>query len=76
MADLGRTLGVSKPTVYEVFRSKNLLMDAVFKSVADDVDLGWLERAVETPQPFPVFLDEMADGHKRVLSTPTALNPG
>lgn len=74
MADLGRTLGVSKPTVYEAFRSKDLLMDAVFNSVAGDVDLAWLERAVEVPRPFPVFLDEVADGHKRVLATPRSVD--
>ena len=73
MADLGRVLGVSKPTVYEAFRSKDLLMDAVFNSVADDVDTAWLTRAVEQPRPFSVFLDDTADGYKRLLATPRSV---
>jgi AcrR family transcriptional regulator len=32
MADLGRELGVSKPTVYEAFENKQALIDAVFHS--------------------------------------------
>jgi AcrR family transcriptional regulator len=73
MADLGRVLGVSKPTVYEAFRSKDLLMDAVFNSVADDVDTTWLTRAIEKPRPFPMFLDDTADGYKRLLTTPRSV---
>lgn len=70
MADLGRVLGVSKPTVYEAYRSKQQLMDAVFNSVADDVDMKWLHHAVEQPRPFHVFLDDTAKEYKRLLETP------
>lgn len=73
MADLGRVLGVSKPTVYEAFRSKQQLMDAVFDAVADDVDMGWLSSAVVKPPPFNEFLDETAEAYKRILSSPRSV---
>lgn len=73
MADLGRVLSVSKPTVYEVFRSKQLLMDAVFDAVADDVDMDWLMKAAAKPPRFGAFLDETSNGYKRILDTPRSV---
>lgn len=70
MADLGRALGVSKPTVYEAFASKQALVDAVFFAAAEDVDLTWLKEAMLTPPPFDEFLDRMADAYKDYLKSP------
>lgn len=73
MADLGKELGVSKPTVYEVFPSKQLLIDAVFKSAVDDVDYGWILRAAEDKPPLSLFLDQTALGFKRLISSPRSV---
>ena len=69
MADLGKALGVSKPTVYEVFPSKQMLIDAVFKSAVDDVDYGWILRAADEKPALPVFLDQTAHGYKQLVSS-------
>jgi len=73
MADLARVIGVSKPTVYEAYRSKNHLMDAVFNAVSDDVDMGWIAHGLTNPKPFPYFLDETANGYKRLLADPRSV---
>ncbi len=73
MADLGRVLGVSKPTVYEAFRSKQLLMDAVFEAVAHDVEMDWLMKAAAAPPRFETFLDQTSDGYKRILESPRSV---
>ena len=66
---LGKALGVSKPTVYEVFPSKQMLIDAVFKSAVDDVDYGWILRAADEKPALPVFLDQTAHGYKQLVSS-------
>ena len=73
MALLGQELGVSKPTLYEVFQSKMLLLDAVFKSTADDVDYGWILRAGEELPPFRVFIDQTGEGYKKLISSPRSM---
>jgi len=69
MALLGQELGVSKPTVYEIFPSKQTLLEAVFKSAADDVDYGWILKGAEELPPLRVFLDQTAEGYKRLVSS-------
>jgi AcrR family transcriptional regulator len=73
MALLGQELGVSKPTVYEIFPSKQTLLEAVFKSAADDVDYGWILRGAEELPPLRVFLDQTAEGYKRLVSSPRSV---
>lgn len=73
MALLGQELGVSKPTLYEVFPSKQLLLEAVFKSMADDVDYGWILRAGESLPPFREFIDQTGDGYKILMSSPRSM---
>jgi AcrR family transcriptional regulator len=73
MALLGQKLGVSKPTLYEVFPSKKLLLEAVFKSTADDVDYGWILRAGEELPPFRVFIDQTGEGYKKLMSSPRSI---
>jgi len=69
MALLGQELGVSKPTLYEVFPSKQVLLDAVFRSAADDVDYGWILKGGEELPPLRVFLDQTAEGYKKLMSS-------
>jgi len=73
MALLGQALGVSKPTLYEVFPSKQILLEAVFKSAADDVDYGWILRGGEELPPLRVFLDQTAEGYKKLMSSPRSI---
>lgn len=73
MALLGQQLGVSKPTLYEVFPSKQMLLEAVFKSAADDVDYGWILRGGEELPPLRVFLDQTAEGYKKLMSSPRSV---
>jgi AcrR family transcriptional regulator len=73
MALLGQELGVSKPTLYEVFPSKQLLLQAVFKLTADDVDYGWILRAGEELPPFRVFIDQTGVGYKKLMSSPRSI---
>lgn len=73
MALLGQQLGVSKPTLYEVFPSKQLLLDAVFKSAADDVDYGWILRAGEELPPLRTFIDQTGVGYKKLMSSPRSI---
>lgn len=73
MARLGRELGVSKPTVYEVFSGKQLLIEAVFKSAADDVDFAWILNAAEELPSLPDFLDQTAKNYKALVSNPKSL---
>jgi AcrR family transcriptional regulator len=73
MALLGQQLGVSKPTVYEVFPSKQMLLEAVYKSAAADVDYGWILKGAEELPPLRVFLDQTADGYKRLMSSPRSV---
>jgi AcrR family transcriptional regulator len=73
MALLGQALGVSKPTLYEVFPSKQILLEAVFKSAADDVDYGWILRGGEELPPLRVFLDQTAEGYKKLMSSPRSV---
>jgi AcrR family transcriptional regulator len=73
MALLGAELGVSKPTLYEVFPSKQMLLEAVFKSAADDVDYGWILRGGEELPPLRVFLDQTAEGYKKLMSSPRSI---
>lgn len=70
MSTLGGLLGVSKPTLYEVFPSKDHLLDAVFVATVDDIDMSWLARAAEAPPAFPKFLDDTANGYKRIVASP------
>lgn len=73
MALLGQQLGVSKPTLYEVFPSKQLLLDAVFKSAADDVDYGWILRGGEELPPLRTFIDQTGAGYKKLMSSPRSI---
>ena len=73
MALLGQHLGVSKPTLYEVFPSKQLLLDAVFKSAADDVDYGWILRAGEELPPLRTFIDQTGVGYKKLMTSPRSI---
>lgn len=73
MALLGQQLGVSKPTVYEVFPSKQMLLEAVVKSAADDVDYGWILKGAEELPPLRVFLDQTAEGYKKLISCPRSV---
>lgn len=73
MALLGQELGVSKPTLYEVFPSKQVLLEAVFKSAADDVDYGWILKGGEELPPLRVFLDQTAEGYKKLISSPRSV---
>jgi AcrR family transcriptional regulator len=73
MALLGQELGVSKPTLYEVFPSKQILLEAVFKSAADDVDYGWIIKGGEELPPLRLFLDQTAEGYKRLISSPRSV---
>lgn len=73
MALLGQALGVSKPTLYEVFPSKQILLEAVFKSAADDVDYGWILRGAEELPPLRVFLDQTAEGYKKLMASPRSV---
>lgn len=70
MVDLGREMGVSKPTVYEAFDSKHALIEAVFASAADDIDRSWVVKAMKSPIPFPDFLDLVAESYKQMLRSP------
>jgi AcrR family transcriptional regulator len=70
MADLGRELGVSKPTVYEAFENKHALIEAVFADAANDIDRTWVLDALNSPVPFPEFLDRVALSYKALLRTP------
>lgn len=56
MDDVAKALGVSKPTVYEHFASKKLLLDEVFDAATKDVELDWLEKAKQSNMPFHEFL--------------------
>jgi AcrR family transcriptional regulator len=67
MASLGKELGVSKPTLYEAFESKQALVDAVFLSATRDVELGWLTRALGAPPSFQEFLHQMGENYKNFL---------
>jgi AcrR family transcriptional regulator len=73
MALLGQELGVSKPTVYEIFPSKQTLLEAVVRSAADDVDYGWILKGAEELPPLRVFLDQTAEGYKRLVSSPRSV---
>jgi AcrR family transcriptional regulator len=73
MALLGQELGVSKPTLYEVFPSKQMLLEAVFKSAADDVDYGWILKGGEELPPLRTFLDQTAAGYKNLMSSPRSV---
>jgi AcrR family transcriptional regulator len=70
MVDIGREMGVSKPTVYEAFDSKHALIEAVFASAADDIDRSWVLNAMKSPIPFPDFLDLVAGSYKQLLRSP------
>lgn len=73
MADLGRELGVSKPTVYEAFESKQALIDAVFHAAALDADLSWLMEDLKSPPPFATLLDHTAESYKNFLNSPRSV---
>ena len=73
MVHLGLELGVSKPTLYEVFPSKQTLLDAVFRSAANDVDYSWILNAAETLPPLQNFLDQTAEGYKKLVSSPRSV---
>jgi AcrR family transcriptional regulator len=58
MDDIARALKVSKPTVYEHFQSKQLLLDAVFLDATKDVEITWISDAEASKMPFDEFLRE------------------
>jgi len=57
VSDIGLAVGVSKPTVYSVFESKQALVAAVFNAALADTDLGWTENALQSTITFSDFLD-------------------
>jgi len=58
MDDVAKALKVSKPTVYEHFASKQLLLDAVFLDATKDVEINWISEAEASQMPFDQFLRE------------------
>ena len=58
MDDVAKALRVSKPTVYEHFASKQLLLDEVFVAATKDVEITWISDAEASKMPFDEFLRE------------------
>jgi AcrR family transcriptional regulator len=58
MDDVAKALRVSKPTVYEHFASKQLLLDEVFVAATKDVEITWISDAEASKMPFEEFLRE------------------
>ncbi|MEQ1867743.1 MAG: TetR/AcrR family transcriptional regulator [Micropepsaceae bacterium] len=61
MEEVGAALGVSKPTIYEAYSSKQLLLDAVVDHAIKSYDISWLDAAARDGMPFDVFIDRVAD---------------
>lgn len=58
MDDIAKALRVSKPTVYEHFPSKQVLLDEVFMAATKDVEITWISEAEASKMPFDEFLRE------------------
>jgi TetR/AcrR family transcriptional regulator len=61
MEEVGAALGVSKPTIYEAYSSKQLLLEAVVDHAIKSYDISWLDEAARDGMPFDVFIDRVAD---------------
>jgi AcrR family transcriptional regulator len=61
MEEVAAALGVSKPTIYEAFSSKQHLLEAVAEHAIRDYDVSWLEAAAREALPFADFIDRIAE---------------
>ncbi|MEQ1865174.1 MAG: TetR/AcrR family transcriptional regulator [Micropepsaceae bacterium] len=61
MEEVAAALGVSKPTIYEDFGSKQVLLEAVVDDAIKGYDISWLEAAARDGVPFDAFVDRLAD---------------
>lgn len=60
MEEVGAALGVSKPTIYEAFPSKQDLLAAVVDAALRGYEMSWLEAAARDEMPFEPFIDLFA----------------
>jgi TetR/AcrR family transcriptional regulator, mexJK operon transcriptional repressor len=72
MEEVGAALGVSKPTIYEAYSSKQHLLEAVVDHAIEDYDVSWLEAAAREDLPFDAFIDRFASELWAQLHTPAA----
>lgn len=70
MDDIATALGVSKPTVYEHFASKQQLLDEVFAAATKDVEINWISDAEAAHMPFADFLREATRYCVEFVKTP------
>jgi AcrR family transcriptional regulator len=61
MEEVGAALGVTKPTIYDAYGSKQALLEAVVDHAIKAYDMSWLEAAAREELPFGAFIDRLAD---------------
>jgi AcrR family transcriptional regulator len=61
MEEVAAAMGVSKPTIYEDFNGKQVLLEAVVDHAIKAYDMSWLDAALRDAMPFDAFVDRLAD---------------